>query len=321
MKTKKNIDAAVCTLFENHFHKGVAVLVNSLYKQGFRGNFFAGYRGELPNWSVAAVDNFDLGWAGAKTLKINEDLYIHFLPVITHYHLTHYKPTFMLSLLDGPAKGVEALAYFDPDIVILCKWGFYKEWMTYGVAMVHEIVSNDMPVTHPNRMQWRKVMQFLNMKQQREIHSYINAGFCGVSVKDIEFLNIWSLVVKTAVEEFQLDPATFIANDRTAPFYCIDQDAFNIAAMCCESSISEMGPEAMDFVGAGWTMSHATGWPKPWNNKFILSALGGNPPPSPHKHYWNHINEPINLHSYFYTQLVKAEISIATFICRFYRRS
>lgn len=309
-----------CSLFEGHFHKGVAVLINSLYKQGFKGNFYAGYRGPLPEWAANAVKNDKLDWSNARTLIVADGLKVHFLPIETPFHLAHFKPEFMLKLFDGPAKDSQFLTYFDPDIVNLCKWEFYEQWMSYGVAMVHEIVSNDMPATHPSRMQWKKVIQLLRMKQQREIYSYINAGFCGVSVKNIEFLRVWSRVVKTAIEEFQMDPATFIAYERTATFYSIDQDALNIAAMCCESPISEMGPEAMDFIPSGWTMSHATGWPKPWNNKFILSALKGNPPSRPHKHYWNNIEHPIRINSNLQIRYEKAAIMIATIIGRFYRR-
>lgn len=311
----------VCTLFEGHFHNGVVGLVNSLYRNGFRGNFYAGYRGSLPKWAEGAKENLNLGWAGAKTMHVAEDMYIHFLPVDTDYHLTHYKPGFMLRLFNGPARDAHALAYFDPDIVNLCKWSFYEKWMSYGVAMVHEVVSNDMPSTHPSRMEWNTIISLINKKPKREIHSYINAGFCGVLQKNIEFLKVWSLIIEVAIKEYKMDAATFITYDRTSPFYCIDQDAFNIAAMCCESPISEMGPEAMDFVGAGWTMSHAAGWPKPWKNKFIISALNGNPPSRPHKNYWNNLKEPINLHSNFYTNIRKAEIFIAALIGRCYRRT
>lgn len=313
--------SAVCTLFEDHFHKGVPALINSLYNNGFRGDYFMGFRGDLPEWTSRAIVNSDLNWTGAKTLKYTEDLKVHFLPVVTNYHLAHYKPDFMLSLLNGPAKNAEALVYFDSDIINLCNWKFYEKWMSYGVAMVHEIVSNDMPENHPTRMQWREVIKRINKEPKRNISSYINCGFCGVSRKNIEFLKVWKQIIDAAIFEYNMDEATFIGYDRTGPFYSIDQDAFNIAAMCCESNISEMGPEAMDFVGAGWTMSHATGWPKPWNNKFILSALKGNPPSRPHKHYWNNIEHPVRINSKLKIRYKKAAIIIATIIGRFYRRS
>jgi hypothetical protein len=227
----------------------------------------------------------------------------------------------MLSLLNGPAKDVEALAYFDPDIVNLCRWGFYEKWMSMGVAMVHEIVSNDMPATHPIRKEWCNIIKMLNREIKRDIHAYINAGFCGVAKKNIEFLNVWSQITEVAINDYKMDAATFIAYDRTVAFYSIDQDSFNIAAMCCESPISEMGPEAMDFVGAGWTMSHAAGWPKPWRKRFILSALAGNSPTRQDKQYWKNIDHPISLYNGLYARSIRTKIFIATLIGRFYKRN
>jgi hypothetical protein len=296
-------------------------LVNSLYQTGFRGNIYAGYRGDLPRWAQGSAINCDMGWLNAKSLHVAQNLDIHFLPIETHYHLSHYKPDFMLQLLNGPARDVEFIAYFDPDIINLCKWSFYEKWMSYGIAMVHEIVSNDMPSTHPSRMEWFEIIKKIDREPRREIHSYINAGFCGVARKNIEFLHLWSQIVKTAIKDYKMDAATFITYDRTSAFYCIDQDSFNIAAMCCESQVSEMGPEAMDFVGSGWTMSHAAGWPKPWKNGFLISALKGNPPSRPHKSFWKNISEPIALHTKFYISFRNLEILLATFISRFYRRS
>jgi hypothetical protein len=312
--------SSVCTLFEGDFHKGVAVLINSLYKYGFKGEFYAGYRGSLPKWTIDAELNSDLNWPGAKTMKLAGDLSIHFLPIGSNYHLTHCKPSFMLNLLEGPARDADYLAYFDPDIVNLCKWSFYEKWMDCGVAMVHEVVSNDMPATHPGRTEWNKVIKLLNKEPKRQLHSYINAGFCGIARENIEFLKVWIQVIEIAITHYDMDPSTFINYDRTSAFYAIDQDAFNIAAMCCDSPISEMGPEAMDFENSGWTMSHATGWPKPWNNKFIISALGGHPPNRPHKHYWRNIDGQITLYSNMHSSLIKADIFIATLIGRFYRR-
>ena len=88
------MNSSVCTLFEKHFHHGVAGLTNSLYKNGFRGNVYVGYRGELPNWCDSLIANPDLNWEGAKSLKVKSDLTVHFLPVDTTFHLTNYKPYF-----------------------------------------------------------------------------------------------------------------------------------------------------------------------------------------------------------------------------------
>ena len=95
--------SVVCTLFEGHYHYGVAALTNSLYAAGYRGVIFAGYRGDLPPWTAKAIDNSALG-KGGKTLMIRKDLHLHFIPLSTEYHLTNYKPDFMIRLFQGPAK-------------------------------------------------------------------------------------------------------------------------------------------------------------------------------------------------------------------------
>src|SRR5690554_197159 len=120
------MNSIVCTLFEKNHHYGVAALANSLYKNGYRGSIYAGYKGDLPFWADAAADNPQLNWAGAKTLVLVEDLSIHFLPLITAYHLAHYKPDFTIELMGGVAKDADGIVYFDPDIVITNKWSFFS---------------------------------------------------------------------------------------------------------------------------------------------------------------------------------------------------
>ena len=74
--------------------------------------------------------------------------------------------------------------------------------------------------------------------------------------------------------------------DQLSLFPVGDQDALNIAAMCCQSPVSDFGPEGMDFIYGGWLMSHATGKPKPWRSQFIKQALQGKKISLAEKNYW-----------------------------------
>ena len=127
------MSSVICTLFEGHFHYGVAALVNSHYQHGFKGDFFIGYRGELPFWATAATNNNSLNWPGTKTLIIAEELKLHFLPINTNAHFTNYKTHFILELWEKCINDslVTGILYFDPDIVNKCSWKYYEQWITF----------------------------------------------------------------------------------------------------------------------------------------------------------------------------------------------
>lgn len=314
------MNSVVCTLFEGHYHYGLAALTNSLYKSGYRGDIFAGYKGTLPFWSSPSQQNDSLG-EGAKSMKIAEGLNLHFIEVVTGYHLTNYKPNFMIDVWGKYAKDAAAVVYFDPDIVVKCNWSFYENWLSHGIALVHEISEHDMPPTHPLRKEWAKVIEKAGGVVNNNLYSYINAGFCGVSIHYKEFLNEWIKILQTGIKYFNLTADQWDHNyDRTYIFYKQDQDALNITAMATTLPISEMGPEAMDFIHGGFTMSHAVGSPKPWKKNFILSAIKVNSPSLPDKEYWLNANYPIRIHSEFEIKTKKLAIKFCSILARFYKR-
>ena len=313
------MNTAICTLFEDHYHHGVAALTNSLYCQGFKGPIFAGYRGSLPKWANGARENPNLSWKGARSLHVDGGLELHFLPVDIEHHFTNFKPDFMLKLWEGPARDAEAITYFDPDITIKCKWAFFENWMSHGVALVHEITANDMPPTHPIRKEWEKVICKCNKKSIRELNSYINAGFCGITKKNREFLITWKEIIDAGKQHFKFDVGQLNhQRDRTYLFYAADQDSLNITAMCSETPISELGPEGMDFTYGGWTMSHAVGSPKPWNKNFFLAWLKGRSPSLADKAYWRNAMGPINSNHSTRVRFKRAIILMTSFLGRFY---
>jgi len=311
---------AVCTLFEGHYHHGGATLINSLYVNGFRGDVYVGYKGELPIWATSAKRNSLLNWKGGKTINIIKELDVHFLPVTSDYHMTNYKPDFILDLWKGPAKEKEGIIYFDPDIVIKCQFTFYEKWIQQGVALVHEITANDMPYNNPIRDMWKKIIEENQEKVNHQLTSYINAGFFGLVKEHIHFINMFSKFTHLANKKYHVNLSNFDFTSRTDPFFANDQDILNITAMCTTVPLSEIGPEGMDFIHGGFTMSHATGKPKPWVKHFISNSIKANPPSLADKAFWNYVGFPIKTMTNAVEKQKKLSIKIASFVGRFYRK-
>lgn len=315
------MNSVICSLFEGNHHYGIAALANSLYDHNFKGAFFVGYRGQLPKWTNAAKQNVSLQWEGAKTLEIAENFQIHFLPLDVVCHLSSYKPVLMLRLLEGPAKEAKGIIYFDPDITIKCNWEFYENWIGYGVAVVQEVISNPMPASHPLRLGWEKVIKGMNKETKHKLNYYFNSGFCGVAKENVEFLQLWAEIILLASNQYGLDANKFVSSsDRTKDFNIIDQDAFNITAMCSESPICEVGPDGMNFLPGGWIMSHAAGSPKPWRKSYIRLALKGYSPSRADHDFWLKAKGPIKNFSNGQIKFKELSMSIAGFIGRFYSR-
>ena len=318
---------AVCTLFEGNYHYGVAVLTNSLYARGYRGDIYAGYRGDLPSWAGTAKENFSFLGEGGKTLKVADGLQLHFVPVKTDYHLTNYKPDFMLKLWDGPAKDAASMFYFDPDIVVSAPWDFFQRWVAYGIALCED-VNSPLPENHPRRAAWRQYYRKKGIKLSFKETTYANGGFIGLSNLNYSFLWIWKVMQEgmasaigglncSALNGGSLHPD---ADGPFAPFGKTDQDALNAAIEAWEGEISFVGKEGMSITSGASLLPHALGQPKPWKWNPLTQALLGRPPRRVDHEYWRNAKGIVAAHSSSVIMQMLITLKIAGLIGRFYRR-
>lgn len=322
------MQSSICTLFEKDYHYGVAALANSLHTNGYKGSVFVGYRGQLPTW--AACDNIDLSleWEGAHTVELDKNINVHFLPLKTDYHLTNYKPDFMIQLLCGPAKRADALFYFDPDVVINAFWSSFEDWVNCGIALCED-VNSPLQEHHPRRVSWRQYFSKYNIDLYYKSSIYVNGGFIGITKDRVEFLFVWqTLQEKMAPAIGGLNRSSLAglplpeeAQGFFAPFSKTDQDALNATIEAWNGPVSFVGKEGMGFKLGTVVIPHALGQPKPWNTNYLLQALKGHPPRVVDRAYWNYSKGVVNTHSPFWVWLQKLLIKIAAFIGRFYRRS
>jgi len=323
------MNSAVCTLFEGNYHFGVAALTNSLFKNGFRGNIYAGYRGKLPIWANSAIDNLDVEWKDAKIFNVANGVNLHFLPIETDYHLTNYKPDFMLELIGGPAKDFDAIFYADPDIVLNAPWSFIEDWVICGVAL-SEDVNSPLQEYHPRRVAWRNYFKKYDLLMYFRNQIYVNGGFVGINISDVSFLYLWKSVQDAmALGIGGLNRSAFkngdqledLANGDYSPFGKTDQDALNAAVEVYSGNISYMGKEAMGFSNGLAIIPHALGHFKPWIFKPFINTLKGYPPRLVDKEFWNLVSYPIKVYSKIKILKMKFLITISSFFSRFYSRN
>lgn len=322
------MNSAICTLFEGHYHYGVATLSNSLYTQGFRGTIYVGYRGQLPDWALKGEKKSIGKWIDAINLTPIDGIQLVFLPLTTTYSLTNYKPNFMLELWDGPAINSEALFYFDPDIVIDDNWSCFEQWVNCGVALCED-VNSPLQEFHPRREGWKSYFKNYNIELEFKNQIYVNGGFVGLLKKDISFLNMWNnLQVFMADAINGLENSIFSNNTYKSTILKIegfqifdksDQDALNAAVEAYSGTISYLGKEGMGFSAGKATMFHALGINKPWNVNFILKSLNGRPPRLVDECYWQYAVYPILAHSKREKIKKLIAIKICKFIGRFYK--
>lgn len=319
------MNSAVCTLFEGSYHLGLAALVNSLHRAGFRGQVFAGYRGALPPWAGAAVEVQMDPWLGARSLDVTADLSLVFLPLDTDYHLTNYKADFMLALLDASARDADALFYLDPDICVVHPWRYFDEWVTCGVALCED-VNSPLPENHPRRVGWRRYYAQHGLSLNFRTAQYVNGGFVGVHRNDRAFLVSWKQTMDLMAAEIGSLSLALTANAsyRSTGFAdCFDrtdQDALNAAVEATAQRVSVIGKEAMGLKPGPALIPHAIGHVKPWRTNYIAWCFRGFPPRLVDKAFWSSVAYPIAPYSSVTRWRKRAELLIASAIGRVFSR-
>ena len=306
--------AVIVTLFEGDYVLGVGSLVNSLVRNGFSGKVYAGYRGRLTLWAESTENGDD----GSMVYQAGA-VKVHFFPVAGGWHLTNLKPQIMLDVWEKWEPCADAMFYFDPDIVVTCRWSFFEEWVRCGVALCQEVTMAPMPDDHPIRCYWREWADRAGWPAVREMDTPFNAGFVGVSRGDMNALALWRSVIERMSSSVNM--SVFLPGDRSDPFYIPDQDALNIISMIHPGRLSRIGPESMAFVPGGFTMAHAAGGVKPWRKRFIRSALGGVPPSTADKGWFANTEGAVQVLSPLKRRRIGISIRIGAALGRFIRRS
>lgn len=266
---------ALCTLFEGHYHFGVAALVNSLVAAGFEGTVWVGHRGPLPAWIVDRA-GFD---ARTASLRVTPALELKAVSLDPAVSLNYYKATFMREILQTHDLEAGAVSYLDPDMVVKCGWESMQAWIANdGISLVED-ADWDLPANDPKRNLWR---QFFASRGEswprRESHRYYNSGFLCVHRADIAFLETWERISLHVAAECRSGLRQRKSGAPDSLFHSTDEDALNFALTLCLTPLNTAGPEAMDFVPGGNRMSHAVGAAKPWQGRHFRRALRGHPP-------------------------------------------
>lgn len=319
---------AICTLFEGHYHYGLAALLNSLHVKGFEGSVYVGYRGNLPAWALKSGKKETIDhYKNAIRLSLGNEVEVIFLELETDYHFTNYKPNFMLELWSGPALEVETMVYMDPDIVVSLEWGLYDEWFKHGVALCEDINS---PVHeyHPKRSNWRKFYARHSKVLKFKSGYYVNGGFVGVRKEFKSFISEWKELQELMAEVVGGLSRSSLTGQQLkkeatgifAPFSKTDQDALNATIEFTEQPTSILGKEAMGFIAGKALLPHALGTPKPWMNKPLKKFINGYSPRLIDKLYWKYANGTIKSKPPAEVARNKFFTNTASLLSRFYAR-
>jgi hypothetical protein len=297
----------VITLFESHYHLGVAALANSLVKSGFSGLLNVGYKGNLPPWTSF------LNKKGVDIFHLSSDVDLRFELIESELHFGYYKPNFLSRMfVDYPQ--VDKVYYFDPDIVVNAKWDFFSTWVDSGIALCTD---NSFPFVyrnHPWRTEWKKLGKKTSVHS--DVDFYVNSGFVGICKNDVSLLDTWIYLT----HEYRINggDTTLFEKDAHRAFKG-DQDLLNAAiTIRPELTYSVIGQEGMGFIHPTYLMTHTvTMGEKPWRKNFITFTLkSGQKPDLTEKNFFNYCEYPIPVFPKGTLRFKRFSLKIATLLGR-----
>lgn len=294
----------IITLFESHYHLGVAALINSLDRSNFSGLIYVGYKGKLPEWTKQ-LKNYHNSY-----FKLNRFL-IKFIRIKTNLHFGYYKPTALLNIFEN-YPSVEKVYYFDPDIVVKSPWHFFSKWANNGVCLC---LDNNFPFVHHNHP-WRQAWKDLGSSSERNnVDYYVNSGFIGIKRADILLIERW--ISLTDKYQKQGGDLTLFEKDGHRS-YKGDQDLLNAAITNSpEIKLSIIGTEGMGFSQPAYLMSHAINNIKPWNKNFFkYLILRGVSPDFADKDYMFYANFPLKVYNARTFRLKKLNLKLSSWLGR-----
>jgi hypothetical protein len=320
VRDEENADAGdsgqvVCTLAEGHYFHGVAALINSLARAGFKGTVVVGYRGQLPRW----LGDIERG-PTSHSYTVTPAIRLQVVEVTGLWHLNNCKPHFIGRVLFELHRHAELIYYFDTDIVIKQPWEIFARWARSGVVLVLDVADSYMPPDHVYRREWQALAARQN-RDCRAVTGYFNGGCVGIDRSNAEFVSVWSALM----EELERDGADMgkMKNFTSKPeFSRMDQDILNATIMATQAPIALLGYETMGmFPWIGEVMPHAMWHHKPWKRNYIVDALRGYPPGRVHLAFWEFVDGPIRPFNNFELSRKRFQVALGRIIGLIHTRS
>jgi hypothetical protein len=301
------VNSAIFTACEGDYHLGVAALLNSALQAGFSGDFHVFFRGGLPPWARALPPG-----EGAQRQVLAAT--VHFHDATSSRHFGFEKP-FLGQRLFEQFPEIDALYYFDPDVVILCPWSFLEQWVEAGPALVMDANFPHVPAHHPWRAEWQTLAAG---RGETTAGPYPNSGFLGLRRAHAGLLTHWAEAT-LRFEQAGGNTAIFFLAERWRAVTG-DQDLLAAALMDWRRPVSFIGPEAMGFTGHYFLLSHATEQPKPWRRNCLWEALRGSPPRRTVQFFLDYSEGPVRAYSAAQLWWRRAAYRIARLIGGLWRR-